>query len=1343
RAEPNEQRLPLKKRHYHLTSQQQATSADGSEDEDKLSSPTVSPTTVKSISPSLTVSQPQTPSRTEKTNTCSRNTRNSIDDAIEACITKYSGVKNAITAKTMTSAIKPVSVTTKTNTTNTQVNHVEDDLEKTITVATPKKRHKTEEQKSPSQQEKLAPTNVSPIPKTSPVICAPMQKRTSTARTCNQTPSNTVPEKTKEPAEETVKTEIKSESVESKTTKDESQKKGKKKGVKDVRIQVTKLNDSDLLLKKVVASVKKKAKRRKTINRTGFPVKRKKKPKTQTTSQNLNQIANKCSSENNRKLRQPLETPNKEAPKANKSASGKRKLESTITDDLVPANISKRLRGCKDEDASSTTDELPLVPFLSETLFNADVPSGDESTKSSKKKQLPRWRKKYLVAGLFSDFYKEDEPKKATSSGDVSKSRSLVYKPEEHAHGLLPPPYHCGKYLRQRRVDFQLPHDLWWLHMHNQLPGRDTVPSWNYKKIRTNVYYDVKPPYNNEAQACNCTLPQKPTQRGCGEDCINRLVYSECSTQLCPCKERCANQKIQKHEWAPGIEKFMTKDKGWGVRTKKSIKSGEFILEYVGEVVSEKEFKNRMASRYSNDTHHYCLNLDGGLVIDGHRMGGDGRFVNHSCEPNCEMQKWSVNGLFRMALFALRDIEPGEELGYDYNFSLFNPAEGQPCKCGSSQCRGVIGGKYQRVPLPSDDKGNSSGDKKGLGRSKQNCRKSKIKQKKSNKVGDGNSGLKNQIFTPMRPMSHQQRCFAQMHHCFLLRNLEKVKRLRDRMKQHATGQQDTVSAVAAGYGRPTTIATKASDVFLAQLNALSTPRSMRTRRLAQAEDNPELTRVARLAYVFKDLYQLVCTAKDEKGELLSAPFVLLPPKRKVPLYYERIQDPIDLTMLEKNITSGLYKSVETFDQDFFRLFNNNVRFYGRTCELGIAAARLRKIYCDGKASFQNQLEDILGECPATAVVNDKVSTASTGKSGSQSNKEGEEEEEVIRCICGLYMDEGLMIQCERCLVWQHADCVKADSSVDHYLCEQCVPRQVNRDILMNPVPEYAQPGETHYISLMREDLQLRQGDTVYVLRDIVRDDIDDPSLPPQKHTYKTLKNAKPEDCDIFRIERLYIDEKGDRFAFGHHYLRPHETYHEPTRRFFPNEVMRVPLYEVVPFDLVLGQCWVLDLPTFCKGRPIGAKEEHVYVCEFRVDKTAHLFARLAPRTAKQSVAQLCMKPYAFEVFHTRLKPQRTYTPHGITAVAPRPRSKSRHNGEEDASSSKSDASRTHTQQRQVIRPVVPQQPPGVKRAKQKQRLNSVLLGLLEKQQCKQPLDVSYLLEPNRRQRKKPASLLPS
>lgn len=61
------------------------------------------------------------------------------------------------------------------------------------------------------------------------------------------------------------------------------------------------------------------------------------------------------------------------------------------------------------------------------------------------------------------------------------------------------------------------------------------------------------------------------------------------------------------------------------MKTKEPIRNGDFILEYVGEVVSDKEFKKRMSSLYTHDIHHYCLNLDGGLVIDGHRMGGAGK----------------------------------------------------------------------------------------------------------------------------------------------------------------------------------------------------------------------------------------------------------------------------------------------------------------------------------------------------------------------------------------------------------------------------------------------------------------------------------------------------------------------------------------------------------------------------------------------------------------------------------------------------------------------------------------------------------------------------------------------
>lgn len=322
-------------------------------------------------------------------------------------------------------------------------------------------------------------------------------------------------------------------------------------------------------------------------------------------------------------------------------------------------------------------DPLPLEegPKLAEPLSDSD---------SSKKAAKPK--KKYLTAGLFSDYYK-----RSPKANDKSLTRVKETVPEDHRVTLPIPPY-CEKYFRRTIQDFELPYDLWYAHQNEKLPGRNSVPSWNFKKLRTNIYGDVRANPSTDQQPCSC----KP-ETACSDDCLNRLMYTECSPKTCPCADKCQNTKIQRHIVAPGVERFMTQNKGWGVKTKQPLKKGTYILEYVGEVVTEREFKERMATLYTRDTHHYCLNLDGGLVIDGHRSGSDARFVNHSCSPNCEIQKWSVNGLFRMALFALRDVEPGEELTYDYNFSLFNPAEGQPCRCDTPQCRGVIGGKSQRI----------------------------------------------------------------------------------------------------------------------------------------------------------------------------------------------------------------------------------------------------------------------------------------------------------------------------------------------------------------------------------------------------------------------------------------------------------------------------------------------------------------------------------------------------------------------------------------------------------------------------------------------------------------------
>lgn len=92
------------------------------------------------------------------------------------------------------------------------------------------------------------------------------------------------------------------------------------------------------------------------------------------------------------------------------------------------------------------------------------------------------------------------------------------------------------------------------------------------------------------------------------------------------------------------------------------------------------------------------MSFDQNMIIDATR-GSIARFVNHSCKPNCRMVKWIVEGKPRMALFAGDNpIMTGDELTYDYNFDPFSAKNVQACRCGSANCRGVLG------PRPKDQK---------------------------------------------------------------------------------------------------------------------------------------------------------------------------------------------------------------------------------------------------------------------------------------------------------------------------------------------------------------------------------------------------------------------------------------------------------------------------------------------------------------------------------------------------------------------------------------------------------------------------------------------------------------
>ncbi|XP_015606823.1 uncharacterized protein LOC107273288 isoform X2 [Cephus cinctus] len=214
-----------------------------------------------------------------------------------------------------------------------------------------------------------------------------------------------------------------------------------------------------------------------------------------------------------------------------------------------------------------------------------------------------------------------------------------------------------------------------------------------FEHLKENLYLTER--YTNKEtkrMVCDCFLTEEETIRGelgCGEDCLNRLLMIECGPR-CVVGDRCTNKRFQNCEYAK-CEVFRTEKKGFGLRAVGDMLAGEFIMEYVGEVVDPKDFRRR-AKEYSKDKnkHYYFMSLKSDQIIDATMKGNVSRFINHSCDPNSETQKWTVNGELRIGFFNKKFIAAGEEITFDYHFQRYGK-EAQKCYCEAPNCRGWIG----------------------------------------------------------------------------------------------------------------------------------------------------------------------------------------------------------------------------------------------------------------------------------------------------------------------------------------------------------------------------------------------------------------------------------------------------------------------------------------------------------------------------------------------------------------------------------------------------------------------------------------------------------------------------
>jgi SET domain-containing protein len=93
----------------------------------------------------------------------------------------------------------------------------------------------------------------------------------------------------------------------------------------------------------------------------------------------------------------------------------------------------------------------------------------------------------------------------------------------------------------------------------------------------------------------------------------------------------------------PLTEVFVTNGCGYGLRTKEAVPAKTILCEYVGEVITTDECKRRLVS-YKKHEDFYFAALQGGVTLDAKACGSVARFANHSCDPSCELQKWTVLG---------------------------------------------------------------------------------------------------------------------------------------------------------------------------------------------------------------------------------------------------------------------------------------------------------------------------------------------------------------------------------------------------------------------------------------------------------------------------------------------------------------------------------------------------------------------------------------------------------------------------------------------------------------------------------------------------------------------------
>lgn len=581
-----------------------------------------------------------------------------------------------------------------------------------------------------------------------------------------------------------------------------------------------------------------------------------------------------------------------------------------------------------------------------------------------------------------------------------------------------------------------------------------------FSKLKSDSYVKLIPKnvYSGDTQKRALIPSLKGTRcrcspNPCGESCLNRSMFIECDVTICG--KNCTNSVIQTGGLLDKyVEKFQTEQKGYGVRTKKDIPKKTLILEYTGEVLFKEAFRQRMQTIYKNDQHHYCLELNNGLVLDGHRMGSLCRFVNHSCKPNCGMAKIYVDGLPRMILQAEDDIKAGTELTYDYKFDNFEDMTPQQCFCGAETCRGTLSANL-KTP-------------RRMSMSYKVCKlfqllfikgiNSVIFIFQNQQEGETIKRVGRKTKTSASPKANS---------CFLMRNLKKIERHHPELMAYYQNMKNRVEDdPKIGF----------SFVSKTHENSPTNPEFVNNARIEESPAKENVDPIVDTPVVVNRPLSEQSQILWQMCEKLETSFtnqlkdIAIPATPKFGhSNHDRISLPVTFDDIKQNVKMGHYDlNPLLFNYHVKIMLDNVVKFWGVNCRQFHTMIEVRDGYKNIRAEMIEEIRRIWEDEFLVNAMMDKII-----KKPAKNRKkvvERNDDEDIVNCHCGRYLEEGLMIQCQKCLTWQHVDCAGTDGKADDYSCVKCEPRSVEMEIIKKG--ETTADNHQCYLTLMRGDLQV-------------------------------------------------------------------------------------------------------------------------------------------------------------------------------------------------------------------------------------------------------------------------------